>query len=38
MVPQYEIFRDSLVSWLETLGIAKGAKTASAGMFARALL
>ncbi|KAH9950157.1 endoplasmic reticulum protein [Amylocystis lapponica] len=30
-LPQYEVLRDTLVSWLETLGIAQGKNTASAG-------
>lgn len=33
LVPQYEALRDAVVSFLETIGIAKGIESASAGEF-----
>lgn len=33
LVPQYETLRDAVVSFLETIGIAKGIESASAGEF-----
>lgn len=33
LVPQYDILRETLVSWLQTFGIVKGSSTAASGRF-----